>query len=78
MKDKNEWAILNYNEKDVNLKIISIEGKNMSDEEYNSLLKNKEAYEKDMIKGEFLFNAINVKTKQSKLSSSSNLCTICY
>ena len=80
MINKNEWSLKTYTEKDVNMKILTIEQKYITEEQFVKLLAIKEDYEKSQynIKPEILVKILNSKIKKQKEEDVSSLCSLCF
>ena len=80
MINKNEWSLKTYTEKDVNMKILTIEQKQITEEQFVKLLAIKEDYEKSQynIKPEILVKILNSKIKKQKEEDVSSLCSLCF
>ena len=80
MINKNEWSLKTYTEKDVNMKILTIEQNYITEEQFVKLLAIKEDYEKSQynIKPEILVKILNSKIKKQKEEDVSSLCSLCF
>ena len=80
MINKNEWSLKTYTEKDVNMKILTIEQKQITEEQFVKLLAIKEDYEKSQynIKPEILVKILNSKIKKQKVEDVSSLCSLFF